>query len=131
MGFPVGPFALYRPVEERTHALVDLLAEARDLALRYARAAHGLHEVVHRVRDVHVEDRRAAEQPLDVVGEAEDPGTVGGLVGADALEHAHAVVERVGEDVDPSVVPVDELAVHPDLLGGGDGHVGFVLLRVR
>ena len=50
-------------------------------------------------------------------------GPVVGLVGADALEHAHAVVQGVGEDVDLGVVPGDELAVHPDLLGGGDGHV--------
>ena len=38
------------------------------------------------------------------------------LVGADALERAEAVVQRVGEDVDLGVVPVDELAVQPDLL---------------
>ena len=45
-----------------------------------------------------------------------------GLVRADALEHAGAVVQRVREDVDLGVVPRNELAVHPDLLGRGDGH---------
>lgn len=43
----VGPLALDGPVEEHTHALVNLLAQARDLALRDARAAHCPHEVVH------------------------------------------------------------------------------------
>ena len=38
------------------------------------------------------------------------------LVRADALERAEAVVQRVREDVDLGVVPVDELAVDPDLL---------------
>ncbi len=37
-----------------------------------------------------------------------------GVVGADALEHARPVVERVGEHVDLRVLPGDELAVHPD-----------------
>src|SRR5205823_2472954 len=35
---------------------------------------------------------------------------------------APAVVQRGVEDVDRRVVPVDELAVHPDLLGGRDRH---------
>ena len=48
MGFPIGPLTLDGAVEERTHALVDLLAQARDLALRHACAAHGLYEIVHR-----------------------------------------------------------------------------------
>ena len=39
------------------------------------------------------------------------------VVAADALEDAGAVVEAVRADVDARVVPVDELAVHPDLLG--------------
>lgn len=48
MGFPVRPLALDRPVEERAHALVDLLAEPADLALRHAGAAHRLDEVINR-----------------------------------------------------------------------------------
>ena len=39
-----------------------------------------------------------------------------GLVGADPLEDARAVVQAVRADVDGRVGPVDELAVHPDLL---------------
>ena len=44
-------------------------------------------------------------------------GPFGGLVAADALEDAGAVVETVDADVNRRVRPVDELAVHPDLLG--------------
>ena len=65
---------------------------------------------------------RAAEQALDVLGQAEHGRALRGLVGADALEHAGAVVQRVGEDVDLRLVPVDELAVHPDLRRRLDRH---------
>ena len=56
-------------------------------------------------------------EPLQVVGQPEDGRAVVGLVAADALEDARAVVEPVRADVDLRVGPVDELAVHPDLLG--------------
>jgi hypothetical protein len=52
-----------------------------------------------------------------VVGEAEHRRTVGRGVGANALEHARAVVEAVGEHVHARFVPRHQLAVHPDLLG--------------
>ena len=55
-------------------------------------------------------------QPLEVVGEAEDGSAALGLVGADPLEDARAVVQAVRADVDGRVAPVDQLAVHPDLL---------------
>ena len=45
-----------------------------------------------------------------------------GLVRPDALEDAAAVVQRVGEHVDLGVVPVHQLAVHPDLVDGRDRH---------
>ena len=45
---------------------------------------------------------------------AEDRGAARGLVGADALEDAGAVVERVRQYVDLCVLPGDEFAVHPD-----------------
>src|ERR671937_3281380 len=52
-----------------------------------------------------------------MVGEPEDRGPVRGLVGPDPLEDAGAVVQPVGGDVHARVLPRDELAVHPDLLG--------------
>ena len=60
---------------------------------------------------------RRVVQALEVVGQPEDRRAFGGLVAADALEHAGPVVEPVRADVDRGVAPVDELAVHPDLLG--------------
>ena len=63
-----------------------------------------------------------ALEALHVLGEAEDRGTVGGLVAADALEDAGAVVEGVRQDVYLRLVPVDELAVHPDLVHGRQRH---------
>jgi hypothetical protein len=44
----IGPLALDGAVEERSHPFVDLLTQTRDLALRHARAAHGLHQVIDR-----------------------------------------------------------------------------------
>ena len=46
----VGPFALDRPRQEGVDTLVDLLAQAAHLALRYPGPTHGLHQVVHRSR---------------------------------------------------------------------------------
>ena len=46
------------------------------------------------------EDRRGVVQPLDVVGRGGTPPGPRGRVGVDALEHARAVVQGVGEDVD-------------------------------
>ena len=62
-------------------------------------------------------DVRRGEEPVDVLGEAEDGRAVRGLVAADPLEDPEPVVQRVGEHVDGRVLPVHELAVHPDLRG--------------
>ena len=73
-------------------------------------------QLLDRVREVDVEELRRPVQPLEVVGEAEDGRAALGLVGADPLEDARAVVQAVRADVDRRVAPVDQLAVHPDLL---------------
>src|SRR4029077_10433190 len=57
-----------------------------------------------------------ALQALEMVGEAKDGRAALGLVGANPLEDTGAVVEPVGPDVDRRIRPVDQLAVHPDLL---------------
>ena len=44
------------------------------------------------------------------------------FVAADAFEDGGAVADHVGEDVNSSVVPIDELPVVPDLFCFGDGH---------
>ena len=45
---------------------------------------------------------------------AEDRGATGGLVGADALEHAGSVVQAVAEYVHLRVLPGNEFSVVPD-----------------
>ena len=55
-----------------------------------------------------------AEMSLKMLPLAEDGRPVGGLVGPDPLEHTGAVMQAVREYVDLRVLPVDELAVHPD-----------------
>jgi hypothetical protein len=74
-------------------------------------------QLVDRVRNVHVQEARRVVQALHVLAEAEDRRPLRRVVAADALEDARAVVEPVDADVDLRVGPVDELAVHPDLLG--------------
>ena len=48
--------------------------------------------------------------------ETEDGRTVHGVVAADALEDAGAVVQAVGRDVGGGVCPRDDFAVFPDEL---------------
>ena len=44
----LGPVALYGPGEEGANTLIDLAAQARDLALGNAFAAHGLDQIINR-----------------------------------------------------------------------------------
>ena len=76
--------------------------------------ALGLVQRVLVVGYLHVEDMRRAEQPVGVLVQTEDRRALLGLVGAHALEHAHAVVQGVGEDVDLGLTPGHQLAVEPD-----------------
>ena len=77
--------------------------------------ALGVHHLLERERDLHAQDLGRVEQALGVLAQAEDRRAVDRVVGAHAFEGAAAVVQRVGQDVDLGVAPVDELAVHPDL----------------
>ena len=65
-------------------------------------------------RDRHVVELGRLEEAVEVVGVAEDRRADLGVVAADALEDAGAVVQAVREYVDLRVLPGDELAVHPD-----------------
>ena len=55
---------------------------------------------------------------------------IGALVGADALEGADAVVQRVREHVLGGGVPGHERAVEPDRVDLLDAHIRFVPTRV-
>jgi hypothetical protein len=78
---------------------------------------HRRAHLVARVRHGHVVHRGGALEPGEVVVQAEDRRAALGIVGADALEDRGAVVQAVRQDVHARVRPVDQLAVHPDLLG--------------
>src|SRR3954451_9442699 len=82
----------------------------------------GFDQLLRRPRRLHEVQVRRPEEPVDVLGQPEDRGATVSRVRAHALEDAPPVVEGGVEDVDRRVVPVDELAVHPDLLGGRDRH---------
>src|SRR5437870_8698402 len=60
-----------------------------------------------------------------MLGEPENGAPLRSLVCADSLEDAGAVVQAVRADVDLGVSPVDQLAVHPDLLELAHGLSSF------
>ena len=82
------------------------------------------------VGNLEPEDVRGVEQALGVLGQPEDAGPLGRLVGAHALEHAEPVVQGVGQHVDLGVAPGDQLAVEPDeAVSIGKIRCAHVLLR--
>ena len=107
--------AVERVQAHRPGAAVDDRADVAGLeAVARDRLERRLADLLLRERDVHVVHLGRLEEPVDVVLVAEHRRAALGLVGADALEDAGAVVERVGQYVDLRVLPGDELAVHPD-----------------
>ena len=87
----------------------------------------GLGKFLGAVWDVHAVDARGLVEAHHVVGEAETRRAARRIVAPQALEDARAVVNYVGEDVDFRVVPVHELAVHPDFSGLGERWQGRLL----
>ena len=73
-------------------------------------------EIVNGVRDIHQKDLCRPLHPLEVIAQTEHGGALGCLVTTNALEDAGAVMKGMGEDVDGCVLPIDKLAVHPDLV---------------
>ena len=63
-----------------------------------------------------------------MIRETEHRGAFRRLVRANTLEDTGAIVQAVRADVDLGVGPVDELAVHPDLLEFLHGRLSFARL---
>src|SRR5580693_4696227 len=82
----------------------------------------GVAEIVEGVANLHAVDVGGIQEALHVLFEAENAGTLLRFVAADAFEDGGAVADHVRENVNFGVVPVDELAVVPDLFSLGDGH---------
>jgi hypothetical protein len=74
--------------------------------------------------DGHAQDLGAVEQAISVLLQPEDGRAVDGVVGADALEGAAAVVQGMAQHVDLGVAPFHHFAIHPDL-AVAVGHAGY------
>ena len=99
------------PVEgDRAHVTRRQPVDGDDLVGRRS-------DLLDRVREVHVEHLRRVREAYEMVGEAKYRRPRRCVVAANPFEYAGAVVEPVRGNVDLRVRPVDELAVHPDLLG--------------
>jgi len=82
-----------------------------------------VHKFIQAERQLHAIDFRGVDQTLHVFTQAENGGALLGFVAADAFENRGAIADDVRENVEGGVVPVDVLAVVPDFLGLGDGHI--------
>ena len=77
-----------------------------------------LAQLLRRVGQLEVVELGRLLEPREVLAVAEDGGAALGLIAADPLEDAGAVVQAVAEHVRPGLVPGHELAVLPDQLSG-------------
>ena len=71
---------------------------------------------------VHPVNVRGIQQPLHVLAQAENGGTLLGVVAANAFEHARSIADHVGDHVDFGVVPGNEFPVVPNLFRLDKGH---------
>ena len=76
---------------------------------------HGTGKFVDREGNLDAVDFGGIVQAAHMLARAENRGSGGGRVAADALEHRAAVAGDVRKHVDLRVVPVDEPPVVPDL----------------
>ena len=90
----------------------------RSAALYHMDLPYAPAELLPPIRDLHVVELRGVLEPVQVVVVAEDRRADLGVVAADALEDARAVVQPVGQYVHRRVLPLDELPVHPDEVAG-------------
>jgi hypothetical protein len=71
-------------------------------------------DLLRREWDLHAQDLGRVEQAPGVLFHAEYGGALGRGIGADTLEAADAVVQRIGQDVGGGVPPGDQFTVVPD-----------------
>src|SRR5208282_6825131 len=89
----------------------------------------GFAELVDREGNFHAIDVGGIEKALHVFAIAENRGALWRAVTADSLEDGGAVADDVSEDVNLRIVPIDELAVVPNLIGFGEGQGHVVAPR--
>ncbi len=75
----------------------------------------GFVQLIFAVGQVHPHDMGGTEQPVGVLLQAKNTGApVAAFVGAHALEHAHAIVQGVGQYVNPGIPPGHQFAIQPN-----------------
>ena len=72
-------------------------------------------EVVPRERRIHAVDLCGIDQPLHMLREAKHGRSATRLIAANALENARAIIDDVRHHMDAGVVPINELAILPNL----------------
>lgn len=102
----------------QAHAFASVEHHRADIGAFQVVLAHGgagrLVDLVAAVRDLHVHDVRGVEQPVGMRLQAEDRRALRGVVGAHALEHAHSIVQGMGQHVRGRVAPLHQFTVIPD-----------------
>ena len=107
---------------EHAHVAQAHEGQGPDVARGHGVARQGLHDgrfqLLLGVGQIHLHHPAGADHAVHVLVQAEDAGPLAGeFVGADALEHAHPVVQGVGQDVDVGLFPGNEFPVEPDVFG--------------
>ena len=110
-----------RALRVEAHLAVSAEGERADVAAAQPVPADqllgGLADLLEGVVERQVVELSRLGESVQVVLMAEDRRADFGVVAADSLEDAGAVVQAVSEDVHIRLVPGDELAVLPDQLG--------------
>src|SRR5579864_406374 len=108
---------------ERVHACLAISAQHNWAYVAGPRAVvpdhieHALNQLLAGEVDVDAVDLGRVEQPLHVFVGSENGWAAGQFVAANAFEDRRAVMDDVRHHMNGGVVPVDELAIVPDLLG--------------
>src|SRR5690606_8034989 len=66
------------------------------------------------VGNLHAHDVGGVKQTIGMRLQTEDGGALVGVVGTDAFEHAHAIVQRMGQHMYVGIAPGNHLTIKPD-----------------
>ena len=109
------------------HGFGTVEADRTDVAGFQLVGAHhfamGFHDGLFVIGHLHLEDVCGIEQAFGMLAQAEDRRAFGRLVSSHALEHAHAVMKCMCQDVGGGIAPGYQLAIVPDeAVAVGHGH---------
>ncbi len=108
----------FQVIGVQTHALGTVEAHRADVGAGQLVLAHHVElRLAHRVvleGDLHAEDLGRVDTAVGVLVEAENRRAALGRIGAHALEHAHAVVQGMGQHVHLGLAPRHQFPIQPD-----------------